>query len=788
MRRLSFKHTVLLSSALFVFTLFGIVMINPPQASATHGTIPASVAPAWVRNTIADKCHNQGWNIVQLQWISPRGAPGATSMTVIAGSATAPLQLNWITYRCRSSTHSYGSSFVVDTNPEIPTLENTITDFLYPGSANTYRTNEGAYPRNFNYPGPFNSTRDITLTLTTRGTATNTSNQHFCAVVGNEARVSTPHQHNFTPQPGYCVQSSNNFTIRVNVVADTGTCSISLNTSSPAPGATFTATFTVRNTGTYADWIVAGRPVDTSPPPNANRYQLGSGNNTVAAPWDNTIFQQVPPPSAIPDGVRHDRLELPGQDAGAYGRIIFHGQTYTFTQTFRAPATTGSYTFAWRLLQRGVKNFTNAGSTCSRTVTVGTPFAMSCGSLSPRSVEVNEPFAMSLEYNNDSAAGGPTVNFANYRMSVNQAGPPGYSNTNLPFTDAPPGGSGTGTAPPAGTISITSPGTYEVLMIMYDRRGTASFADDTEVLRCDTSDDFTTAVVTKPFFTVLGSDVAVGMSGCPGWAGASVGSLKAWNNGGVAAANRGSGTNLAVLAIDVIEQFASAQGSTAPTGLTFANNPVLSGFGGNYPTGNPCPSNYFAAREGNPALPASQVQNTDTVYNLAGSQPINAFGPTTITPGNTPKIYVAGDVRILNNIILTHGGSLDTLANFELIVEGNIYIHPRVTQLHGTYIAQPNALGVGGKIYSCSNGNFGAPTEPQLLSTDPTTGCQRTLNVFGAFIAKELKLYRSNGSVLQGTAAEVFNYSPTWLAPEPVSGGSTLRGSYDSITSLPPVL
>ncbi len=786
MTRLSLRQTILMSGVAFLLTLTSIILIGPEKASATHGTIPASVAPQWVRDTIADKCHNAGWNIVQLQWISPQGSPGATSMTVVSGSASAPLQLNWITYRCRSSTHLQGSSQIVSTSPSISALNGLITDFPYPGSVNTYRT---GVSRTFNYPGPFTSSRDITLNLTTRGTVTYTSGADYCAVVNTEPRVSTTQPHNFTPQPGYCFTSTNPFTIRINVAADTGTCSIVLSTSTPAPSGTFTATFTVRNTGSYATWPVGGRPPVATP--NTNRYQLGSGH--VASDYDNNRWTQVPNPTVIaPDTApRHNRIELPAAVSDPfYGPLIFAGQTVVFTVTIRAPAANGVYNFGWRLLQRGVKNFTNTGSHCNRVVTVGTPFAVSCRSITPRSVEVGEPFAITLEFDNDSAAGGPTVSTANYRMTVNQSGPPGYNNNDLPFTSAPPGGSGSGRAPPAGDISITSPGTYEVTMVLYDRRGTASTADDTEVLRCDQDDDYTINAATHPYFIVRGGDMATGMSGsCDGWAVGAATDLKAWNaaqTGGDP--NQGAGTNLAVFALSVIEGFASAQGLMAPTGLTYANDPVLSGFGGNYPAGNDCPANYFAGRQGAGVLPANQVPNNSNSYNLTGPLPINAFGPTTTTAGNRPTVYVNGNVRILNNIVLAHGATVDTLAGFRLIVQGNIFIHPRVTQLHGLFVAQPNGAGVGGNIYTCSDGSFGAPSVAALNSTDATTGCQRQLNVFGAMIARELKLYRSNGSVRQNIPAEIFTLTPQLWLGEPGSSGVEFDGDYDAITGLPPVL
>ena len=129
---------------------------------------------------------------------------------------------------------------------------------------------------------------------------------------------------------------------------------------------------------------------------------------------------------------------------------------------------------------------------------------------------------------------------------------------------------------------------------------------------------------------------------------------------------------------------------------------------------------------------------------------------------------------------------------FYVIVHGgNIKIDPNVNELDGVFIAEPNSAGKKGSIYTCYvrgvNGN--------AFGTGGTSSCNNQLLVNGAFIANQIYLQRTYGSVSQAVslynsctrndpAAEIFCYSPMdWLAnPLPVNS------SFESITNLPPVL
>jgi hypothetical protein len=169
-------------------------------------------------------------------------------------------------------------------------------------------------------------------------------------------------------------------------------------------------------------------------------------------------------------------------------------------------------------------------------------------------------------------------------------------------------------------------------------------------------------------------------------------------------------------------------------------------------------------------------------------------------------IYVEGDV-ILNEIVRFNPGtkhSLDEISAVYIIAR-NIYIAPGAQQIDAVLIAQPDASGNGGEIYTCSNG-FGPPTNVQLNSSG-ATGCRKPLVINGAVIAKTIRLLRTNGTVsnslnseptpivsgipavnsLSGLAAEHFIYSPeTWLVAPP--GFPPPSSRFDAYTAMPPIL
>ncbi len=301
-----------------------------------------------------------------------------------------------------------------------------------------------------------------------------------------------------------------------------------------------------------------------------------------------------------------------------------------------------------------------------------------------------------------------------------------------------------------------------------------------------------TRVVNKPYFKLNNGDISAGITVCSsGWPGPfpSGGILTSWST----ASGGGAGTNLAAFALSAIDGFSSAQspsGSSPPNELSFSNTAGDAIYGGSFGGDIACPTDYYATLPAVTTLLSGNfsVPDTNDAHMVNSAAAIITGG--SITAGNRPIIYVDNvNVRISGDImfVAAAASTISDIPSFYLVVRGgNIYIDPSVTRLDGVYITQPTGA-VGGKIYTCSaSGNNPPRSTPSDLNND----CKNQLIVNGAFIAKELKLYRSIGSLSLSppVAAEIFNYTPaTWLAA-PASIGKRKLGGYDAITSLPPIL
>jgi hypothetical protein len=270
----------------------------------------------------------------------------------------------------------------------------------------------------------------------------------------------------------------------------------------------------------------------------------------------------------------------------------------------------------------------------------------------------------------------------------------------------------------------------------------------------------------------------------------------------------GAGSQLAAYTFNSIAFFASGQlrpsVTTNAKALTFANvNPSrsnlgASGYGGGLMDGQSvCAPDHYDDGVGE----ANQTVGASTGANIAEGV-YSRTGNLIITGGNlglgtgSRVIYVDGDVRITGNITYAGGNynSIDQVPGFRLIVEGNIYVEPGVSQLDGIYVAQPHPDGTEGRFYTCAPG--GAPPDAGEMN-----GVCRSnkLTVYGAVLADLIKLTRSGSTVSQSvnnsahtpsqsaaasTAAEVIVLTPeAWLVSDFTGGGE-----FDSITTLPPVL
>lgn len=322
-------------------------------------------------------------------------------------------------------------------------------------------------------------------------------------------------------------------------------------------------------------------------------------------------------------------------------------------------------------------------------------------------------------------------------------------------------------------------------------------------------------VVAKPYMKVLGGDVAAGS--CTG--GNSI--IAGWNKlsdqeGPTGNGNFGAGTRYAAFAQGIISSFASGQHlpqetgfGYSPTNLSFANtstNPGSGNFGGNF-SGTPCVSSYFGTKPSNPSevsawpgLDAAVNTLGSKVYSLESTAAPTTIGGATIPSNVSVRLYVEGDVMLAGDITANYAGAVDAsqMPNFTLIVKGNIYIQPGVKELYGTYVAE----GVGkGNIYTCSNGTSPIDTAnystvPPSALVNPYTQCMNPLTFTGAVVAQKVHLGRTHGSLYQDTnlatgqafASEVFKYNPLSWVYGVVGPTTTSDDTYESMTTLPPVL
>lgn len=180
--------------------------------------------------------------------------------------------------------------------------------------------------------------------------------------------------------------------------------------ASVAPGATFTATITMKNTGATA-WTTAGMYALGSESPRNNLTWLASGR--VAIPGD-------------PDP-------------------IDPGETAAFTTTFTAPTTPGVYHFTWGMVQDTIEWF---GQIASQTIRVGN------GRFTPGDLVVMQVVATASDSIN---ANGTALVLKNFSPSSSAF----TFEVDLPFTGAD--ATVSGTSPFTGMIDLSTDRNYVVV-------------------------------------------------------------------------------------------------------------------------------------------------------------------------------------------------------------------------------------------------------------------------------------------------------------------------------------
>lgn len=331
---------------------------------------------------------------------------------------------------------------------------------------------------------------------------------------------------------------------------------------------------------------------------------------------------------------------------------------------------------------------------------------------------------------------------------------------------------------PGGPFSFPSPGTYPVTVTAtwndgLNPAGSCTFNVDVQV-------------VGRPFFKVLGGDVLTygPLTHIRGWNQAA--SVVAYSPAAPCApfnwtGRCGTAVDGMVIAAGITNGVKSNQKESVigPLKYTTLSNTVGDpSWGGAFGTPN------FAA----------------PVYTTAGAVALapGSWAGNPNVPANTRVTYtVAGNLRITGNVVYAPAafGNLSSLPHIRVLVSGDIYIDPSVTQLDGEYIAT-------GAVYTCHSAAWSVPiaANQYIYGT-----CATPLTVNGALIGSTIKLTRTAGTLRaanggdviwngssypsQANVAELIKFTPEIYLSAPGTTPTFPAGAnYDSIVSLPPLL
>jgi hypothetical protein len=312
----------------------------------------------------------------------------------------------------------------------------------------------------------------------------------------------------------------------------------------------------------------------------------------------------------------------------------------------------------------------------------------------------------------------------------------------------------------------------------------------------------------RPYVAVYGNDIYAG--GGYGVNCTNQSKIRAFTNAG----SGGSGVQFAATALGQITGFNSARlrssTPTPPDGLTFANTDPASF--GTLGAAQHCLYDYYSHQDDEtPASPlgsatitsfsAGKFKYSGNVTIGDGVAPTNAV---TLASGKATSLYIKGNVRIRNNIQFasTSWANPAQVPSFYLIVQGNIYIDPGVTNIDGVYITQPGTVtppAVSGSMFTCANA--GDPTTHQFTVPLRYTNCQKQLTINGGLQAVRVYFDRvgsyslrdadaSENTAATSKAAEIINFTPeTYLSTPSIPRESQSGGAQNKdLQVLPPVL
>ncbi len=595
-----------------------------------------------------------------------------------------------------------------------------------------------------------------------------------------------------------------------------GTCSVTTNPTIVQPGAQFTVTVTLNNTGSKPWQNVL----------NDDHTSHNDGYKFVAAAGNDVI------PASFPAGV-----------------IVKGGTTYTYTTL---PRTAGSFsgTINWNLQQDD-----QVIDNCGTSVNVQQGFSLVPNATATTDDEDSSgtsenPFTATIhnaevhDATNQTVIG--TISTTRRLYYIKNGAPPTGTNIGLsPYTQDITGAPHT--FPDKTELSIQSLGlvagdqicaTLEVTPANGTIDGTGKIISSSGTA---TSTPSCVKIVDKPFVRVFDSDVMTGGefdTTCSNGDGDSS-AINGFYDSRSSRSPAGSGVQFAALAMGQINAFPSSNFNNSRTGLSFANTASLvtlpDQLGGVF-GGNRCINDFFSSAEN-----IQLAENISTNLNInslengtknmtrnpkrtqCDNNTLNITQTTPVSPGKHLFLYVCRNVYISSDIKLSTNWSNNenNIPSFYLVVCGDIYIDPNVHTLDGIYIAQPyfsssnsicqwNSSPGGGNIYTCADPSTKKPyVQPTGSNSDkflPGGACNsNSLTVNGTFIAKKIHLDRSIHSlrddpdgggtdITSSSGAEIFGLSPEIYLANMCNDAlvkavlCTSSAGIDSIISLPPIL
>ena len=519
---------------------------------------------------------------------------------------------------------------------------------------------------------------------------------------------------------------------------------------------------------------ISGNPITVdgpsdAPEVNGHHVVLAGQQYTVNIPVQNnnpSAYADVIPPSAGGHNfslTEHTPSAFVENDTN-FGLNL--GETETLSITYTAPADITSFSHTYYPDMYGVGSMTwnrSDSGECSVNITTYQKFNASASSQTTLAPTTEHPSSVSYTSSANFSWDNPPAGLPNhavndaitasfYKKAASGAtstlcSPSSYSNGTFTIQSSPPilaGGCGI----PAGSYqagdeyctAITL--TYSSGYVGPDNGvigGTPAAAISPSCPR----------VVNEPYFKVYNSDISAG--GSFGSCTTAGGTLAGYADiSDPVNATRGSTTQLSALALLKITGVASAKTSAningSPTNLTFANTGVQVDS-----TGNESPvlgGQYNGCRTlTNATAPPGAADYSSSSFDLSGKNGGYTHSGNIMVNGGSlganqnVSLFVDGNIYVSSDIAYGDGWQAGSAPSLVLHATGNIYISPSVHRLAGLYIAQDKSDGSAGKIYTCAIG------QSPVTAVDLYSTCKDQLIVTGSFVAKQINLMRTFGSL-----------------------------------------